>query len=172
MLKFLDLRQNYDMDPTASFVLALVAIAIAGASAVLAGISINQTRKYRPKSDLMIRHDNTVLWRQDLPIPYVEVSVLNHGDGPAREVRVSLDNAKRNSSDTWVEISEIGSPGYAVVDVPLWRITASSESDWHPDEVPAVIVFPTMTVSWRKASGRGRIEISKVIDGDGWKPLT
>ena len=158
------------MDPTASFVLALVAIVISGASAVFAGISINQTRKYRPKSDLMIRQDTTVLWRQDPPIPYVEVSVLNHGGGPAREVRVSLDNAKLNSGNTWVEIAEIGSPGYAVVDVPLWRITASSTSGWHPDEVPSAFVVPTMTVSWRKASGRGRNEISKVIIGDGWKP--
>lgn len=160
------------MDPTTSFVLALIAIVVAGASALFAGISVRQTKKYRPKADLAIRWDRKVLWSEmPPPIPYVDVSVVNHGDGPARDVLITLDNATRDSGRPWCEISAIEAGGHAAVQVPIWRnITVTSEDQWKTNEVPTVNAIPTMTVSWRKETGKGRNEISQLLDGRGWKP--
>jgi hypothetical protein len=159
------------MDPTTSFVLALIAMAISAASAIIAGVSVHQTKKYRPRADLEVKRENSVVWSQDPNIPYAEVSVVNHGDGPVRDVKIVLHTATRKGVDTWSDIPAIGSPGFALVKVPLWRISSTVEHGWHPPDIPTETVFPTMTVSWRREDGKGRVKISKLIDGDGWKPM-
>jgi hypothetical protein len=58
------------------------------------------------------------------------------------------------------------------VQVPLWRVTVDASGFWRSDDLPAVTVFPTATVSWRNASGVGREETSRLIEGEGWKPMS
>lgn len=160
------------MDPTAAFVLALIAIVVSGASALFAGISVHQTKKYRPKADLTVTWEKDVTWSTVPSIPLTYVTVTNHGDGTAREIRVSLDNARVEGSDLWREFPVID-PGLKVqIEVPLWdNVTEDDIGDWTSHSVPAVTVFPTLTLSWRKESGHKRATITKSIEGDGWKPF-
>jgi hypothetical protein len=158
------------MDPTTSFVLALVAIVVAAGSALFAGISVYQTKKYRPKADLKVTWEKNVTWNDQPAIPLTYATITNHGDGVAREVEMTLDNATLDGSDHWSEIPVIAPGEQVQVLVPLWRnVTADADAFLSVHEVPAVTVFPSLTVSWRKESGTGRKQITQLIEGDGWK---
>ena len=158
------------MDPATSFVLALIAIAVAGASALFAGISAYQTKKYRPRADLSVTWEKSVSWNPQPHIPFTCASITNHGDGAAREVKVTLDNATVDGSDTWNKFAVVQPGESREIEVPLWRNVTANDDNWNCHEVPSVTVCPTMTVSWRKESGTGRKQISQLIEGEGWKP--
>jgi hypothetical protein len=85
------------MDSTTSFVLAVVALVLSGASVIVAGWAIAQTRSYNPKPYFDFRHwapENAAIDDRMPNQPTLRFMFANVGDAPARRVSVHVNGTE------------------------------------------------------------------------------
>ena len=104
------------MNPTASFVLALLALIASVASAVAAGWAVRQTWKYQRRARLHLEWPASVSLAGGHAWHSAAVAIVNHGNAPARDVTVLASTVDGGDLLTLREIPE----GEAVtINVPV-----------------------------------------------------
>ncbi len=137
------------MNPTASFVLALLALIASIASAVAAGWAVRQTWKYQRRARLHLEWPRAVSLAGGHSWHSAAVAIVNHGNAPARDVTVAASTVQGGDLLTLREIPEGDS---VTVNVPVERVRRLFALPGMFERVgSASAARPvTVTLRWRK----------------------
>jgi hypothetical protein len=137
------------MNPTASFVLALLALIASVASAVAAGWAVRQTWKYQRRARLHLEWPVNVSLAGGHSWHSASVTIVNHGNAPARDVTVLASTVEGGDLLTLREIPE----GEAVtinVPVEFVRRLSAVPGMFERKGAAGTLRPVTVTLRWRK----------------------
>ena len=136
------------MNPTASFVLALLALIASVASAIAAGWAVRQTWKYQRRARLHLEWPAAVSLAGGHAWHSASVAIVNHGSAPARDVTVLASTVDGGELLTLREIPEGES---VTINVPVEYVRRLSALPGMFERVGPSTVRPvTVTLRWRK----------------------
>ena len=137
------------MNPTASFVLALLALVASVASAVAAGWAVRQTWKYQRRARLHLEWPTAVSLAGGHAWHSASVAIVNHGNAPARDVTVLASTVDGGDLLTLREIPEGES---VTINVPVEQVRRLSSLPGMFERIGAKrgVGQVTVTLRWRK----------------------